>query len=431
MAVREDLIASAVSRGRDRAARPACLPASPPQPANASANGCPRCNVSICHAIDARVRPSRDRHTPAADHADSLRANDAVLHDPSVASASLDKKVAFLQSKNMTPEEIEVALARAGGEGDAIAVAELQQQQQQQQQGAPPGAPFQSARGSAGYGYGYGFAQQPMHPPELPQRDWRDWFVMATTVAGVGYGVYSLGKRYIAPLIAPPTPAQLEADKADVDEQFSRAFALIDQLTADTAALKTAEEARTEKLDTTLRDVEAVTADLRLSSRRRDEDIRRISDEIRMLKDGIPKAIEGERKGYERRLTELGTELKSLKVLLSNRLSAPAPAPQAPAPITIPAATATPTAAAVAASGNPNAGGQMPMANGGGSATSPAMRQQTASPTPGGAAPQAGDGSRPASTLGKPASIPAWQRAAASKARSPTGSPEAGSPSSS
>lgn len=36
-----------------------------------------------------------------------------VLQDPSVASAPLEKRIAFLQSKNLTQEEIDVSLARA------------------------------------------------------------------------------------------------------------------------------------------------------------------------------------------------------------------------------------------------------------------------------------------------------------------------------
>jgi hypothetical protein len=39
-----------------------------------------------------------------------------VLQDPSVASAPLEKRIAFLQSKNLTQEEVDVSLARAAAE---------------------------------------------------------------------------------------------------------------------------------------------------------------------------------------------------------------------------------------------------------------------------------------------------------------------------
>jgi peroxin-14 len=41
------------------------------------------------------------------------------LRDPSVASSPLDKRIAFLQSKNLTQEEIDLSLARAGDETPA------------------------------------------------------------------------------------------------------------------------------------------------------------------------------------------------------------------------------------------------------------------------------------------------------------------------
>ncbi|KAL9101409.1 MAG: hypothetical protein Q9163_003320 [Psora crenata] len=37
-----------------------------------------------------------------------------VLQNPSVASSALDKRIAFLKSKNLTQEEVDIALARAG-----------------------------------------------------------------------------------------------------------------------------------------------------------------------------------------------------------------------------------------------------------------------------------------------------------------------------
>ena len=127
-------------------------------------------------------------------------------------------------------------------------------------------------------------------------------------------------QRYVAPLISPPTPPQIEQDKASIDEQFNRAFSLLDQLSTDTATLKNAEEQRTERLDAALREVESVVSELKSASRRREDESRRISDEVRNLKDGIPKALDGAKETSDKRLKELGTELKSLKMLMANRL---------------------------------------------------------------------------------------------------------------
>ncbi|KAL4779171.1 peroxisomal membrane anchor protein conserved region-domain-containing protein [Aspergillus varians] len=329
------------------------------------------------------------------------------LQDPSVASAPIEKRISFLQSKNLTKEEVDVALARAGEDPSVVAAATstasgYQSAPQQAVYRPPPPIPPQ--------GYGYPPYGQWQPPPEPPKRDWRDWFIMATVMGGVSYGLYSVAKRYITPLIAPPTPPQLEQDKQSIDEQFSRAFALIEQLSADTATLKTAEEARTEKLDATLRDVETLVADLKTASRRRDDDTRRINDEVNALKDAIPKALQGAREGNENRLRELGTELKSLKTLLGNRLAGGA----SPSPVTakVPDATVPSTSESTSSSTIPAANGTTPAPSQSETPSSATQTNQSPSATP----------TNPLSRFSKSPSIPAWQLAAAnrSKPASPT-----------
>lgn len=122
-------------------------------------------------------------------------------------------------------------------------------------------------------------------------------------------------------MIAPPTPPQLEQDKASIDESFKRAFDLIDQLSTDTAEIKASEEARKEKLDTALADMERVVEEMKISARKRDDDSKRINDEIRSLHAMIPKAMKAQEDSNDNRLRELNTELKSLKTLISNRMS--------------------------------------------------------------------------------------------------------------
>ena len=125
------------------------------------------------------------------------------------------------------------------------------------------------------------------------------------------------------PLIAPPTPPQLEQDKASIDASFSRAFALIDQLATDTAALKSAEVERTEKLDSALQEVESIISELKATNKRREEDSRRINDEVRGLREIIPKALEGWKAEEDIKLKDLSAGLKSLKILVGNRVGDP------------------------------------------------------------------------------------------------------------
>ena len=126
------------------------------------------------------------------------------------------------------------------------------------------------------------------------------------------------------PLIAPPTPPQLEQDKASIDASFSRAFALIDQLATDTVALKVAETERTERLDSALQEVESVISELKAANKRREDDSRRISDEVRGLREMIPKALEGWKAEEDVKLKDLSAGLKSLKILVGNRVGDPA-----------------------------------------------------------------------------------------------------------
>lgn len=127
-------------------------------------------------------------------------------------------------------------------------------------------------------------------------------------------------QRYILPLISPPTPPQLASDKASIDESFSRAFALIEQLVADTAALKSSEAERTQKLDSTLQDVESVISDLKAANSRREAESRILSDQVQALKDLVPKALEGWKASGDAKLDDLGAELRSLKKLVGNRV---------------------------------------------------------------------------------------------------------------
>lgn len=90
--------------------------------------------------------------------------------------------------------------------------------------------------------------------------------------------------------------------------------------------MKDAEEARTERLDKALSEVEVVVNDLKAASRRREDENRRITDEVKGLKDDIPKALEGAKQDSDKRLRELNAELKSLKLLLGNRLGSAPPA---------------------------------------------------------------------------------------------------------
>lgn len=243
---------------------------------------------------------------------------------------------------------------------------------------------------------------------------------MATVLGGVSYGLYFTAKRYIVPLIAPPTPPQLEADKAHVDQSFEKAFALLDQLSTDTSTLKSAEEARTQRLDAALAELEETISALKESDRRRDDDARRTADEVRGLRDLIPKAMEAHKDTQEQRLKELGTELKSLKTLIGNRVGGPRPGESAVnagalrAQSGIYSAAPTTTQSPAPAVNGPNGTAAAPQAS---QATAPDAQLPSAAPPATNGTANEGSKSQPAYSRfasGK-AAIPAWQMAAQKK----------------
>jgi peroxin-14 len=243
-------------------------------------------------------------------------------------------------------------------------------------------------------------------PSRPPKRDWRDYFIMATVMGGVGYGLYFTAKRYILPLVQPPTPQQLEQDKASIDESFTRAFDLLEQLNTDTTALKASEEARTSRLDNALGEVESVLTSLKESSKRQGDDNRRIEDDVRGLRDLIPKALDAQKESTDGRLRELSTELKSLKTLVGNRMAVGTARPSATSTSYIgqPQNAASGTSTPVPQPPSTPAPSEKPN----GTSTTDT---QSANSTPAAEKPAASYGRLP----GGRAAIPAWQMAAQKK----------------
>jgi len=345
---------------------------------------------------------------------DIIQSAVSFLQDPSVASAPLEKRIAFLQSKNLTQEEVDVSLARAAEDPSlpsspppqTSAVASNAYR-------PPPAAPYASYPPQ-------GYWQPPPPPPEPPKRDWRDYFIMATVMGGVGYGLYFTAKRYVLPLIQPPTQPQLEQDKASVDEQFKRAFDLLEQLNTDTSALKASEEARTTRLDDALGEVESVLASLKESSKRQGDDNRRIEDDVRGLRDLIPKALDSQKESTDNRLKELSTELKSLKTLIGNRMGSGAPPPRPQSTSSLYGQSQTPntngTPAASASTPQPSS---TPAPSEQTNGTSASESQTNGSTTPAPSSIPTPSTEKPLPAYGRPspgrAAIPAWQMAAAKK----------------
>jgi peroxin-14 len=155
-------------------------------------------------------------------------------------------------------------------------------------------------------------------------------------------------------MIAPPTPDRLERDKKAVDDQFERAFALIDQLAKDTETLKAAELQRTQRLDTALSELETVISELKVTNRRREDDAQRLRDDMHGLKDSVPRALETQKDQTDSRLRELNTELKSLKTLISQRINPTSTSSNVSNYLRPTSGNATPTSPGASGSGSEN-----------------------------------------------------------------------------
>lgn len=144
---------------------------------------------------------------------------------------------------------------------------------------------------------------------------------MATVMGGVGYGLYFITKRYIYPLVSPPTPDRLEQDKSLVDEQFDKAFSTLEQLAKDTDELKQSEKERTEKLDKVLEELESFMRDSKSASRRHEDETERLREEMKGLKGVIPKSMSANKEFTDNRLKEITNEVKSLRALIGQRMN--------------------------------------------------------------------------------------------------------------
>lgn len=185
----------------------------------------------------------------------------------------------------------------------------------------------------------------------------------------------------------------------------------MDQLSTDTAAIKESESERTEKLDTTLKDVGTVVEDLKAANTRREAESRIIANQVAELKTMIPKALQGWKASENAKLEELGQEVQSLKKLLEYKVGRRSTTP-------------TPTSRGQP-SGNEKPKDNLPAISSANSGTTtPKAESATSSPAPapGVTVPKREFGSLRGFERSDRRAIPTWQMAAATEKTEPGGS---------
>lgn len=242
------------------------------------------------------------------------------LKDAKVQQSTVSQRVSFLESKGLSPDEIDEALRQTGASG-AITAGQAAQAgpshsvypQQQQQYGAP----------AMYYQNGYGQAQM---PPQSRDRDWRDWFIMAVVSGTVGYGVIALARKYLFPHLQPPNQHILEEDRDALTAKYDEVAAQLAALDAETKAVKAGVEEQKEAIEKSIQEVEDTVKSLREADKRRADDMDTVKSEVDAMKDSLARMFEKTKEAQTASLSELQNELKSLKSLLVSRNSA---APQA------------------------------------------------------------------------------------------------------
>lgn len=222
--------------------------------------------------------------SPRHVRADMVSSAISFLNDPKVQQSSVSQRVSFLENKGLSPDEIDEALRQTGASGaitagvaaqagpsHSVYASYLQQQQQlQQQKPVYYGAP------------GYPNQAQAHH-----DRDWRDWFIMAVVSGTVGYGIIQLARKYLFPHLQPPNQTILEADRDALSAKYDEVAAQLSALDVETKAVKAGIEEQKESIDKSIREVEETITLLRISDKKRAEEMENVKSEVDGMKESL------------------------------------------------------------------------------------------------------------------------------------------------
>lgn len=150
---------------------------------------------------------------------------------------------------------------------------------------------------------------------------------MAVVSGGVVYGLTALARKYLTPHLQPPSSTAFQETSASLAEQYDAAQAALDELREQTTALTSAAEAERERVSAALDEVEAAAKTVKEAEARWRDDMREVRGEVESVKELVPRLIEKHSAAQSSALTDLQSELRSLKTLLVARQGAePAPA---------------------------------------------------------------------------------------------------------
>ncbi|GAA5895606.1 hypothetical protein JCM5296_003760 [Sporobolomyces johnsonii] len=234
--------------------------------------------------------------SPGGDRAPLVASAVSFLRDPSTSSSPLAQRIAFLESKGLSQPEIQHALAVAATPGGGV--------------------------GGGGGGGGAWGDQRRRGTTEF-ERDWRDWFIMAVVGGGVGWLAVKLAKKFLLPHLQPPSESDLVASQRALEAKYDEAAALLSTLQASTDAVAQSLDEQRDKVEAELQEVRDAVREMREGEKRREEWSERVGREVDEMARKLPGLLDKHSSAQTTSLTELQSELKSLKSLLIARRPTP------------------------------------------------------------------------------------------------------------
>ncbi|KAI9596807.1 peroxisomal membrane anchor protein conserved region-domain-containing protein [Syncephalis fuscata] len=239
------------------------------------------------------------------------------LQDAKVQSASMAKKVSFLESKGMTSDEIQEAMRRAGGGGGGSGGNTAMNSNNNNSQAMMSAVPA---------GYGPVMMQAPPPPPP-PALGWKDYFIAAVVIGGVGYGAAMIAKRYVGPMFNWPKKNELDEDKRRFEEAFDKAKEALDDMAKTTQATREQMEKRADSIEQVVAQTKEVLEELGQREEKREKELNSVREELDRVRNALPKILEQSKESHSMVLTDLQSEIRSLKGLLANRGRGPTAVP--------------------------------------------------------------------------------------------------------
>lgn len=225
------------------------------------------------------------------------------LRDPNVSSSPLNKKIEFLQSKGLNEQEVEEALKQANDTAVTTSPSQQTSYNYPPQQAYPAQAPLDYYN----------------VPPQVPDRTWKDYFIMATATAGVTYGLYQVVSRYLIPSIIPPGQSRVDEDKEKIDEEFVKIDKVLEQMALEQKEIKDSNEAKLKEIDVVISNVNDFLTKYNKDKLKFDDDLRLMKLEVDNLQNAVEKNMKLTKDNISDELTDISEELTSLRNLIKAR----------------------------------------------------------------------------------------------------------------